>query len=801
MSPAASTVDAAHPVTEGGAAAWPREPADAIDDPQELGAYTRFEQSPGGQRLARSQFQLAGLYCAACAGLIEAALQATPGVRQARVNASSARAEVCWDPALTLPSKLVAAVRRAGYDAAPDLAAPARALRTREARRSHWRLFVAGFSMMQVMMYATPAYLSAPGEIPADQLRLLQWASWLLTLPVLLFSAAPLFRGAWQSLQTRRVGMDVPVVLGLLVAFVASSGATFDPGGIFGHEVYFDSVTMFVFLLLGGRSLELRARHRAAATLESALSRLPDQVERLDDTGRAEWVSPRRLRVGDRVRVQIGQAFAADGTVLDGASRADEALLSGESMPVAKGRGDAVVAGSINLAAPLLMRVERVGADTRHEAIVALMREAGTQRPASVRAADALAGPFTVLVLLLAAGAALAWSFIDPSRALWVAVSVLIVTCPCALSLATPSVLLAATGALARRGVLLQRLEALEDLAHIDTVVFDKTGTLSEDRLRVERLVVEPASPLDEATLRLQAASLAAWSTHPVARALALAGGEGAAPVVWSGVTESPGLGLQGLDAAGRCFRLGRRDWVLGLDGDRDPALHDTAVDDEARTEVWFGPLGVPWAGVELGESLRVDAASTLDRLRGEGLHLAVLSGDRPARVAAMAARLGLADWHGGARPEDKLAALAALQAQGRRVAMVGDGLNDGPVLARADVSFAFAHGSPLSRLHADAVLLSPRLADVADARQLARKVRRVIRQNLAWAAVYNLVCVPLALTGYLPPWAAGLGMAASSLLVVLNAMRVGRLPATPDPAMPLASAWPGGPALAAQRA
>lgn len=772
---------------------------DPIDDPQEIGGYTRFETAPDGRRVACSQLQLAGLYCAACAGLIETALRATPGVWQVGVNASSARAEVRWDPAATRPTRLVDAVRQAGYDAAPDLAAPARALRTREARRSHWRLFVAGFSMMQVMMYATPAYLSVPGDIPADQLRLLQWASWLLTLPVLLFSAGPFFRGAWQGLRARRIGMDMPVALGLLVAFVASSGATFDPGGLFGHEVYFDSVTMFVFLLLGGRSLELRARHRAAATLESALARLPEQVERLDEAGRVEWVSPRRLRAGDRVRVQIGQAFAADGTVIDGESRADEALLSGESMPVAKNPGDTVVAGSINLAAPLVMRVERVGADTRHEAIVALMREASTQRPPSVRAADALAGPFMGGVLLLAAGAALAWSFIDPSRAVWVAVSVLIVTCPCALSLATPSVLLAATGALARRGVLLQRLDALEDLAMIDTVVFDKTGTLSEDRLAVEGLFRRSSAPLDDAALRRHAASLAAWSTHPVARALTLAAGDEAPVVTWSDVTETAGHGLEARNAAGRRFRLGRREWVLG---GSDPAPWNGGPSDTGeRSEVWFGPLGDPWVRFDIGESLRADAVATVERLRAEGLSLAILSGDRPARVAVLAARLGLTDWHGGARPEDKLSALAALQAQGRRVAMVGDGLNDGPVLARADVSFAFAHGSPLSRLHADAVLLSPRLADVADARQLARRARLVIRQNLAWAAVYNLVCIPLALAGWLPPWAAGIGMAVSSLAVVLNALRVGRLPALAKPTVHAAQAWPGQPVPAGRHA
>ncbi|MBL8304087.1 MAG: cation-translocating P-type ATPase, partial [Ideonella sp.] len=589
---------------------------DALDDPQEQGGYTTFLSAPDGSRVAVSQFRLGGMYCAACAGLIESALEAVPGVGQARVNASSERAEVRWDPARVQPSQLVAAVRRAGYDASPDLAAPARALRIREARRGHWRLFVAGFSMMQVMMYATPAYLAGAGEIPRDQLDLLQWASWLLTLPVLLFSAGPLFRGAWQSVRAGRVGMDVPVVIGLLVAFVASTGATFDPGGVFGHEVYFDSVTMFVFLLLGGRSLEMRARHRAAALLEGAVAALPEQVDRLDEQGRVEAVSPRRLRVGDRVRVQIGQAFPADGELLEGRSRADEALLSGESMPVPKAPGDPVVAGSINLGAAVVMRVQGVGADTRQEAIVSLMRQAATQRPASVQAADAIAGPFMAGVLLLAAAAGLAWWFIDPSRALWVAVSVLIVTCPCALSLATPSVLLAATGALARRGVLLQRLEALETLARIDTVVFDKTGTLTEDRL----VLAHPAShpdgrPVaDAADLLHRAAGLAAWSSHPASRALVVAAGETGEAAAWTEVEEHAGLGLEGRDADGRWHRLGRRDWV------EDGAMvdDDTAMAAGASTlvEAWFGPRGGPAVRFGFQESLRGDAVAAVEQLR-----------------------------------------------------------------------------------------------------------------------------------------------------------------------------------------
>ena len=751
-------------------AASPNGSAHVLDEPDELARFTRWEQR-GGERHAVSQLRLTGLHCTACAGIIETALLRVDGVIAARVNAVAEHAEVRWDERRTRASRLVDAIERAGYGAAPDAAAPARALREREQRRALWRLFVAGFCMMQVMMYATPVYVAAPGDIAPDLLRLLQWASWLLSLPVVLFAAGGFFAGAWRGLRARRIGMDLPVAIGIGVTFVASSAATFDPGGAFGSEVYFDSLTMFVFFLLGGRWLELRARHRVAAALEGGAARLPDSVLRLDAAGRLESVGVRRLRVGDRVRVLRGQAFPADGVLLEGRTEADEALLSGESLPVPKQPGDVLVAGSLNLHAPTLMRVERLGAETRYEAIVALMRSAFTERPALVRAADRIAGPFLWGVLLLAAVAAAVWSVLDPSRALWVAVSVLIVTCPCALSLAAPSALLAATGALARRGVLLRRIEALEALARIDWLFVDKTGTLTEDRFGLRATQLQPAAlaaGLSVEDVVAGGASLASLSTHPLSRALVDAAGADATPRErWRDADETPGQGLAARALDGRMFRLGAAGWVGAANGGMPPS--------EDASEVWFGPAGAPWARFELIESLRPGTERAIERLRRGGVHVALLSGDRPERVAALAARIGLADARGGATPEAKHAAVAAAQGAGRCVAMVGDGLNDAPVLARADVSFAFAHGAALAQSQADAIVLGNRLADVAFARELAVRCLRVVRQNFAWAVLYNAACIPLAVAGWLPPWAAGLGMAGSSLLVVGNALRLAR--------------------------
>jgi len=618
-----------------------------------------------------------------------------------------------------------------------------------------------------VMMFAAPAYFSAAGELAPDLQRLLAWAAWLLTLPVLGFAAVPFFAGAWRSLRRRRIGMDVPVALGIAVAFVASSGAAFDPGGPFGHEVYFDSLTMFVAFLLGGRWLEMRARHRAEAALETATDRLPERVWRLRGDGGVDEIAGGELRAGDAVRVPVGQAFAADGVLLEGRTEADESLLSGESLPVAKDRGDAVIAGSINLAAPVVMRVERVGSETRYEAIVALMRSARSERPASLAAADRWASAFLWGVLLLAAAAGAVWSSIEPSRAIWVVVSVLIVTCPCALSLATPAALIAAAGTMGRRGVLLRKLDAIDKLARTTVLFIDKTGTLTEPQLdcvAVERLVHD-ATPTTESLLAA-ARSLAAWSHHPLALSIVrrCAAVRAAPATAWLSVREEPGRGVAAIDASGRSWRLGAPRWV-----------GQPAQGAAASPEVLLGCDARPLLRFVFDETLRPGAAAAVRALRADGVQVHLLSGDHPRPAAQLAARLELDGAAGGLSPELKLAAVQAAQARGAVVAMVGDGINDAPVLARADVSFAMGEGAAVARAQADGVLVSNRLHDLQAARALAQSALRIARQNLAWAGAYNLACVPLALAGLLPPWLAGLGMATSSLLVVLNSLRLAR--------------------------
>lgn len=737
--------------------------AAALDDEAALAGSTRWRVSADGAREGETLFAIQGIYCAACAGAIESALRAVPGVTRAEVNAASRRLQVCWDPQRVKASALVEAVQRAGYRALPTRREDAQSALRRETRAALWRLFVAAFCMMQVMMLTLPVYVAEPGDIAPDLLALLRWAAWMLTLPVMLFSAGPFFRGAWQSLRQRRIGMDVPVAIGIAVTFVAGTGVTFDPGGRFGTEPYLDSLTMFVAFLLAGRWLELRARARSTQALDALLLRMPDSVERLDADGVTRTVATARLRAGDRVRVAAGQAFPGDGTVLDGHTEVDEAMLSGESRPVSRDVGDVVIGGSLNLGAPVVVALRALGEGTRYAQIVDLVQRALTERPPLVRATDRIAGPFLWTVLALAAGAVAVWSLIDPPRAVWVGVSVLIVTCPCALSLAAPAALLSAAGALARRGVLVQRLAAFEALARTDVACFDKTGTLTQDRLVLAATVV-PAGA-DAADLQACAATLAALSRHPLS--LALAAALPAAQRTWRDVRELPGQGIEGIDASGRRWRLGAPAWVGAVSSARTarPAVACAPADAAPHERIEF----------EFDEALRPDVSEALAGLRAQGVEVRMLSGDAAPSAEAVARGLEIGYVQSDAAPQDKLDALAHWQREGRRVLMVGDGLNDAPVLARADVSFALSHGSALAQQRSDFVVLGSRLAEVPATRARAVRTMRIVRQNLSWAVLYNAVCVPLALVGWLPAWAAGAGMAASSLAVVLNALRAGR--------------------------
>ncbi|MEY4138026.1 MAG: hypothetical protein RLZZ371_208 [Pseudomonadota bacterium] len=738
-----------------------------LDDEQEWSAFSRPLAQQAGYW--ESNVMIEGMHCAACALTIEDAIKSVPGVRNVEVSAGSRRAKVLWDSGLVAPSRWMQAVHAVGYRALPANDAFARERRLTESRKALWRMMVAGLCMMQVMMYAYPAYTAQPGDLSTEMEQLLRWASWVLTLPVIFFSCGPFFSNAWRDVMHRRISMDLPVALGMLITFLVSSAGTFDPKGIFGREVFFDSLTMFVFFLLAGRWLELRLRDRTAGALEALMNRLPDSVLRRNADGQFERVPVRRLQAGDVVRVLPGEAFPADGVLLEGHTSVDEALLTGESRPLTRQSGDEVISGSHNLAAMVLMRVDQVGDDTRFAQIVKLMEGASTSKPPLARLADTIAKPFLIAVLIAAGLACAYWWPTDPERALMVAVSVLIVTCPCALSLATPAAMLSAAGALAKRGVLVRRMDAFESLASVDTVMFDKTGTLTRDAMVVQEIQLRQG--VTQQQVLALAAALAQHSLHPLSRALVAAAGPTAMADRWhlDQVTELAGQGLSARVSStdGSAPAFGLRLGSAGFCGVPQPASGALQVhlSDDAG---WL-------ASFEFQEDIRPDARETVATLSKAGVRVYLLSGDASDAAYRVAEKVGITDVKGHCEPKDKLDFLRQSQIQGHKVAFVGDGLNDGPVLAGAHVSFAFGQAVPLAQAQADFLVSGSRLTNVVDALLLSRRTLAIVRQNLSWAAIYNAVCVPLAVFGLLPAWLAGFGMASSSLLVVLNALRLSR--------------------------
>ncbi len=734
----------------------------ALDEPDE---WLSFSQQRDQSHEWESRLGIEGMHCAACALSVEKALKSVHGVLSADVNATSGRARLTWSANVTKPSDWIRAVSRAGYRALPAADAFIQDDRRKNQRLMLWRLLVAGFCMMQVMMYAMPSYYASPGEMTAEALNLMRWASWILTIPVLLFSCGPFFNNALNDLKQHQISMDMPVTLGILITFLVSTAATFEPTGWWGSEVYFDSLTMFVFFLLTGRWIELRMRDRTAGALDTLMRRLPSSVERLRSDGNFERIAVRNLNVGDLVRVLPGEAFPADGTIMLGTTSADEALLTGESRPVNKVVSAEVIAGSYNLNASVQVRVDKIGQSTRYAQIVALMERVAVDKPRLALLADRIARPFLLAVLFAAVGSAIILWHVDHSRALMAAVAVLIVTCPCALSLATPSAMLTVSGALARSGVLVRRMQALEALTTIDTVVFDKTGTLTEDKMKVGAIATGVS--LSEMQALQIAAALAQYSLHPVSRALVEASKKYPISDVnleIANVQEVSGSGLMANSIYGN----------LKLGSEQFCALDNALLNDDISKVHLVSEQG--WlASFEIVEAIKPDAAAAICALRDAGIQVEVLSGDQAASVTNITEKLGIKTYTALCTPQEKLARLQSLQEQGHRVAMVGDGLNDGPVLASAHVSIAMGQAVPLAQAQSDFVVMGGQLAMVPHLITQAKRTMRIVKQNLIWAAAYNAVCVPLAVVGLLPAWLAGLGMALSSLLVILNAARLSR--------------------------
>ena len=733
-------------------------------DTPELAA--QFTNSEGG---GEATLSVEGIRCAACVWLIERRLSQVPGLQAADLNVATEKLQVRWDTTQCKPSDILQAVREIGYVAYPFDPIQHGELLRKNSRAMFKRLFVAGLSMMQVMMYAVPVYLAGAGEIEPDMEQLMRWASLWLTVPAVFYSAQPFFKGAWTDLKQRALGMDVPVALGIAAAFIGSTWST-----IAGHgDVYFDSVTMFIFLLLASRYLELLARRKAAGSLETLQHGLPDSAWLLNgfpSSRDAQRVVASTLRAGDIVLVKPGEAIPADSAVLEGETTVDLSLLTGESQPQRRGAGELIAGGAVNISQPVVLRVEKVAKDSTLSSLIRLIERAGQGKPKISLWADHVAAWFVGALLLLALGVLMFWSWHDASRAWPIAMAVLVVSCPCALSLATPSALAAATDRLLRQGVLVMQPHVLETLHRATHVVFDKTGTLTEGKPSVRQLI--PLGEMSGEEALSIAASLEAGSAHPLSLGLLAAAKERAVPSMnASAVTHHPGQGIEG-QLNGMTYRIGSASFVAALAGTRPLPEESPNV-----SSVYLGSEHRWHARFELADRLKPDAERAVRYFRSRGMKTILLSGDAPAIVNSMASSLSMNAAQGGLLPQQKLDYVQQLQRDGAVVVMVGDGINDAAVLRAADVSFAMGSGAALAQSHSDAVLLSAKLSLLTEAADAASSCMRVIRQNLAWATVYNLVAIPAAALGLLTPWMAGLGMSASSALVVANALRLERLP------------------------
>lgn len=699
-----------------------------------------------------------GITCAACGWLIEKHLRGLPGISEARLNLSTHQLHVSWGAETLALSQLLAELRHIGYAAHPYQADQASLQLAAENRRGLRQLGLAGLLWFQAMMATMATWPQFNLDLSPELHTLLRWVAMFLTTPIVFYSCAPFFKGALRAVRQRQLSMDVSVSLAIGGAYLAGIWTAISGTG----ELYFDAVGMFALFLLGGRYLERRARERTAVATARLATLLPASCLRLSAAGGHERVLLSDLCVGDRVLVAPGAVVPADGEVLEGRSSIDESLLTGEYLPRPRQPGDAVTAGTLNVQSPLLVAVQALGTHTRLSAIVRLMQRAQTQKPRLAQVADRAAHWFLLFSLVAAAAIGLWWWQQEPARAFWVVLAMLVATCPCALSLAAPTALTAATGSLHSLGLLLTRGHVLEGLNHIDTVVFDKTGTLTEGRLSLSS--VQPLAELPSDACLALASALETRSEHPIARAF------GACARPARDVITRPGAGLEGWVDQHQ-LRIGEAGFVAALSGHSPPNPPDTdcqwlLLGNQHRPLAWFG----------LNDPLRSDAPALHALCKARGLRTVLLSGDHSPMVQRVAAELGMDEAHGGLLPEHKLAHLQAMQAQGQRVLVVGDGVNDVPLLAAADISVAMASATDLAKTSADAVLLSNRLGSLAQAFALARRTRRVIVQNLAWAGLYNGLMLPFAALGWITPLWAALGMSLSSLAVVGNALRLTRI-------------------------
>ena len=694
-----------------------------------------------------------GVTCAACVWLVERALAATPGVTAARVNLTTRRLNLTWTGGRERLGELSDRIRLLGYRLAPSDASDQLSADAAQSRELLGAMAVAGFAAMNIMLLSVSVWAGHTQGMGEATRSFMHWLSALIALPTVAYAGRPFFKSALRAIRAGHTNMDVPISVGVTLASAMSIVETMRQG----QHAYFDGAVMLLFFLLIGRYLDARARGRARSAVAhlAALARSPVSVVEAD--GRVAARAASRVPLGAQILVAAGERIGVDGCIVQGDTTLDTSLVTGEMAARPAAVGDRVFAGTVNLTAPLRIATTAIGDATLLAEMIRLMEAAEQGRARHVALAERVARAYTPLVHGLALATFLVWTLLLGMAwqpALLIAVTVLIITCPCALALAVPAVQVAAADRLMRQGILLKSATALERLASVDTLVLDKTGTLTEGALA---LVEEPGRPAEALAA---AARLARASRHPLARALADAAGPG---LPADGVREVPGRGLELAEATGT-IRLGSRAFC--------------AVDADAAStapELWLARPGQAPVRFEFADRLRADAAAVVRQLAADGLAVELLSGDRAGAVAAQAAATGIGHWRAETDPAGKCARLAELQAAGRHVLMVGDGLNDAAALAAANVSLSPSSAADIAQTAADAVFQGRLLMPVAEILRVARLARRLVGQNLAFALGYNLLAVPLAMTGHVTPLVAAIAMSSSSLVVMLNALRAGR--------------------------
>ncbi|WP_085344522.1 heavy metal translocating P-type ATPase metal-binding domain-containing protein [Vibrio sp. ArtGut-C1] len=728
----------------------PAEKSDLV--PEQLQALIHYDNEDVQSEFVRNRenvsevtLSLEGVSCAACAWLIEKQVSNTAGLVSIRVNTTTNRALLAWDKTQVRLSELLSVIHKLGYKAAPFEADKQEASYHRMMKQYLYRLGIAGLATMQVMMLAVALYLEVFGDLEPEFKNYFRWVSLIFATPVLLYSALPFYLNAWRSIKGRTLGMDVPVSIALIFAYVASLIATVTEQG----EVFFESISMFTFFLLVGRFLEMRARRKAAAASGNLLKLIPAIATTLD----GEQIPVKTLKVGDRIRVLPGEHIPADGKVISGRIHIDESMLTGESVHVVKREGDAVYAGTLNGDESFELEVMSCKADSMISNIVRLQDEAQHSKPKIAEIADVVARYFVGAILIISAGTWLYWHQTKPDDAFWIMLSVLVATCPCALSLATPTALTCATSRMGNFGILLRKGHVFETLCKINHLVVDKTGTLTKGDIEICDTKVLSDLPKEDC-LSL-AAALEAHANHPIARSFASYANDDF--VVYE-VQNVIGSGIEGI-WNGKVVKIGSAAFVQGKESEESHAVY-LSVDGEHVASFYYR------------DPIRKESKAFVQRFADAGIKTTLLTGDSLSNARPVANEIGIDHVVASAKPEDKLAYLKSLDEDSITM-MVGDGINDAPTLAGAHLSVAMGGGTDVAKASADMTLLGDNLEKLLEARLLALRTRKIIRENLAWSLGYNLLILPLAVAGLVAPYIAVVGMSASSIIVVSNSLRL----------------------------